>query len=168
MPPMLTVVYTPRHRIAGELSLRDERLSDFLNKRGESIIRLDNASISRASDPDAVLMQRATAVIHKRAALVVFGVESAPPAMSLYARVPKKSQEALLLVDTLEVRGRLHTTQALDVIEMQRLVTSQGSFMPVTDAVLSVDGAPEREVRETAVMVNIQHIRFIATAEEGA
>lgn len=167
---MQTVVLTPRHRIVGELNTRNQRLSDFLNDRSESTVRLEKATVSRLTDPDTAVEHQATVVIHKRAALVIFGIADPFPTspQRFYARVAKRQQEAMLLIDTLEVRGRLHTSQALDIGEIQRLVTSPGHFLPVTDAVVSVDGVREHDIHQEAIIVNVQHIRFIAKAEDSA
>ena len=167
---MLAVVLTPQHRIVGDLALRDQRLSDFLNDRRESVIRLVNASVSRASEPDAAVERHATAVIHKRGALVVFGIADPSPTSSqrLYARVAKQTHEVLLAVDSLEVRGRLHTSGGLDAAEIQRLTSPRDSFLPITDAVVSVDGMHEHDIRQDTLMVNIEHIRFVARVDAGA
>lgn len=161
---MQVVVLTPRHRLTGEMNLRNQRLSDFLNDRLESVIRLDNASVSRASEPDAPVERRTTAVIHKRDALVVYGIDdqNAMASQRLYARVQKRTHEVLLVVDTIEVRGSLHTTEALDAAQLQRLVTSPGAFLPITGALVNIDGVA---LSHEALMVNIQQIRFVAKIE---
>ncbi len=166
---MLAVVLTPRHRITGHFALREQRLSDFLNDKHDSVIRLEGATVARLTDSDMVIEERAIAVIHKRGALAVFGLDD--PTMTLtmrtYARVGKRTHEVLLAVDALEVRGRLHTSGALDAVGIHQLMTQPGAdhFMPVTDAVVSVDSDPAHDIRRDAIMVNRSHVLFIAKEE---
>lgn len=53
--PHQIVIFTHQHSISGEIFLRDQRLSDFLNDRREKKVVLHNASVARLESPSKVL-----------------------------------------------------------------------------------------------------------------
>lgn len=162
---MRTVVLTPTHRIAGILDMREGRLSDFLNDKRESVMRLYEAEIVPLRGPASGPRHETTAVIHKRAAVIAYGTDD--PTMTstqrMYARVEKRTNPVMILFDGIEAHGRLHTSSELDVAGIQALMTQPGAdrFIPLTDAVVRI-GDDHGDIREETVMVNGAHIRLIA------
>ncbi len=159
------VVLTARHSIAGELLFRDQRLSDFLNDRRETVISLRNVQVARLSEPGKILMQHPAAVVPKAWAVVIFEPpqKAIPPAHRFYGYVKKQAHEVFLVLEEMEVRGTLHTTSDLD---LRRILTGMSeSFLPLTKAVVTLDANDRYIIEQEAVMVNANLIRYIAKVE---
>ena len=159
------VVLTARHSITGDLLFRDQRLSDFLNDRRETVISLRNARVARLREPGKILQQHPAAVVPKAWAVVVFEPpqKAIPPARRLYGYVQKQMHEVFLVMEGMEIRGLLHTTSDLD---LRRVLTAPGeSFLPLTKAVVTLDANERYVIEQEAVMVNANLIRYIAKFE---
>lgn len=159
------VVLTTRHSITGELLFRDQRLSDFLNDRRETVISLRNVQVARLTEPGKVLQQHPAAVVPKAWVVVIFEPPQTaiPPAKRFYGYVKKQAHEVFLVMEGMEVRGTLHTTVDLD---LRRILTSSGeSFLPLTKATVTLDANDRYIIEQEAIMVNANLIRYIAKYE---
>lgn len=142
----------------------ESRLSDIINSPLQSVIRLTDATLGRlgnehANEPVEV------AVVPKSQVVLVFATHelTRPADRRISSFVAKRTTGLIVLVGGLRVRGQAHATFALDPVELQRLVADRESrFVVLTDArlALDVEGTTEREVG--VVMVNAQHIQFVA------
>ncbi len=156
------IVLTSFHAVAGDVSTRGKRLSDFLNDPNESVIRLDHATIARLDSRDEVLERASMTIVPKQLALVLVDSGTAPGGVRrLYSYTQKETHEVFLVADRLEVRGQIHVAHA-DAIDFHRLLsTYEGSFLPVTNATLKVGGNPGQEIEQATLLVNIRHIEAI-------
>src|SRR5574342_477021 len=66
------VVITSGHSFSGQLTLRDQRLSDYLNSRQNTLITLTKVSVARLSDPSRVLEQDSYAALTKSNVQIAF------------------------------------------------------------------------------------------------
>jgi hypothetical protein len=159
------VVLTARHSITGELLFRDQRLSDFLNDRRETVVSLRKVQVARLREPGKILQEHPAAVVPKAWAVVVFEPpqKAIPPAKRFYGYVRKQMHEVFLVMEGMEVRGTLHTTGDLD---LRRILTATGeSFLPLTRAVVTLDANERYVIEQEAIMVNANLIRYIAKVE---
>ena len=164
--PYSVVVLTARHSITGELLFRDQRLSDFLNDRRETVISLRNVQLARLSEPGKILQQHPAAVVPKTWVGVVFEPpqKGIPPTKRFYGYVKKQMHDVFLILDGMEVRGTLHTMSDLD---LRRILTSGSgdTFLAVTKASVTLYAAERYIIEQDAIMVNANLIRYIAKVE---
>lgn len=160
------VVLTFYHSITGHVSLRGQRLSDYLNDRRESVIRLSEVSVSRLNNPAKVITRDSNAVISKDHAVMVFETSQAavPAERRAYAFTLKQMHEVFLIMESIEVRGSIHMKGNFDILEIHRFVATSGDkFVPITQATVTL---PELSFsKESGVLINVQHIHYIAKAE---
>ncbi len=159
------VVLTARHSITGELLFRDQRLSDFLNDRRETVISLRNAQVARLREPGKILQTHPAAVVPKAWVVAIFEPpqKGIPPAKRFYGYVRKQAHEVFLVMEGMEVRGILHTTGDLD---LRRVITTSGeSFLPLTKAVVTLDANERYLIEQDAIMINANLIHYIAKFE---
>jgi hypothetical protein len=163
------VVLTYFHSITGHLSLRGLRLSDFLNDRRESVIRLSNVSVSRLSSPAKVITRDDLAVLNKDHVVMVF--ETTQPAVTTekrtYAFTLKQAHDVFLIMESVEVHGIIHMKGSFDALEIHRFIATSGeAFVPVTEATVTL---PDLNFsKQTGVMVNVHHIHYIAKTKPAA
>jgi hypothetical protein len=159
------VVLTARHSISGELRLREQRLSDYLNDRRETTITLRDTRIARLTDPGKIIQKNDLAVIPKAWAIVAFEPpqKAIPPAKRFYGYVRKQMHAVFIVLEAMEVRGTLHTTSDLD---LRRVMTiSTDPFLPLTKAVVTLAVNDRFIIEQEAVMINSSLIRYIAKVE---
>ena len=77
------VILTSRHYVSGDLLFKNQRLSDYLNDRRESMISLRNVEVARLHEPGKILQAHPAAVVPKTWATVAFE----PPQKSIPATV---------------------------------------------------------------------------------
>ncbi|MBI5032249.1 MAG: hypothetical protein HZB51_17090 [Chloroflexi bacterium] len=156
------VVLTARHSISGQVML-DQRLSDFLNDRRDTAINLRETKIARLNEPSRILQQHAESVIQKAWAVVAFEPPSkgVNAGQRLFGYVPKLRHQAFLVLEGMEVRGTLHTAGPLDLRRL--LATTSDSFVPITDAVVTLYENDRYVIEQPAIMVNIRLLRYIGT-----
>lgn len=156
------VILTGRHSISGEIALQDQRLSDFLNDRRETTMRLTNAQIARLCEPSKVIQRNAEAVIPKVLITVAFEPpqKAIPPSKRLFGYVHKQQHEVFLVLEGLEVHGILHTTGELDL--RRYLATALDTFLPITRATVYLDVSDRYVIEQEAILVNSRWIRYIA------
>ena len=155
------VILTADHSFSGQLVLRDQRLSDFLNNRQNTFIVLRKVSASRLSDPTKVLEQDSHAVIAKNAVLIAFE----PPQQAvqaphrLFAHVAKEKTDVFIALEGMEVRGVLHSSGPL---ELDRVIVSPNEpFLALTNATVTLQANTRFVIQQDAVMVNVHEIRYL-------
>lgn len=159
------VILTSHHYVSGDLLFKNQRLSDYLNDRRESVISLRNAEVARLSDPGKILQRHPAAVVPKNLAQIAFEPpqKSIPLAHRFYGYVKKQEHPVFLLMNEMEVRGVLHTAADLDLRRV--LMDASGGFLPVTKAVVSLFANDKYMIQQDAVMVNAGLVRYLAKVE---
>ena len=162
--PYQIVLFTHQHSISGGIFLYDQRLSDFLNDRREKYILLRNATVSRLENPTRVLEKTLFSTIPKSGVVLAFEPpQKAPMPARRFIKYPKEKHVVFLILDGMEARGEIHVQGALDLL---RLMTDVGdSFLPLTQATVSIEANPNFLLKREAVLVNTQRIRFIGEME---
>lgn len=156
------VVLTARHSITGQITL-DQRLSDFLNDRRDTAINLHNTKIARLNDPSRVIQQHEESVIPKTWAVVIFEPPQKESSASkrLFGYVQKVRHEVFFVLEGMEVRGTLHMSGQLDLRRL--LATTSDSFVPITQAVVTLYENDRYVIEQDAIMVNTRLLRYIGT-----
>ncbi|MBI5302928.1 MAG: hypothetical protein HY868_12395 [Chloroflexi bacterium] len=159
------VILTSTHYVSGDLLFKNQRLSDYLNDRRESVISLRKAEVARLQDPGKILQAHPAAVIPKTWAMIAFEPpqKSIPQAHRFYGYVKKQEHEVFILMDRLEVRGILHTQADLDLRRV--FLDAANSFLPLTKAVVTLFANEKYVIQQDAIMVNANLIRYIAKME---
>ncbi len=162
------VILTSNHSFSGKVSLRDQRLSDFLNNRHDAFFALTKVSVARLNDPGNVLEQDAQAVITKNDVLIAFEPpqKAIPAANRFFGYVRKERTDVFIAVEGMEIRGILHTNGPL---ELERfLALSSDLFVPVTNARVTLQANTRYVIEQAAIMVNVRQIRYLAKVEVAA
>ncbi len=154
------VVFTACHSISGEIFL-NKRLSDFLNDKRETTVTIRNASVARLQDPARVLHKGYLSILPKTSIVMAFE----PPQPTIPRPkgffVPQKDKfDVFATTDNLEILGIVQSTSPLDLKNI--LATLAHSFLPFTQATVTLTQNPQIALRQKAVLVNIEHIRFIS------
>jgi len=159
------VILTSHHYVSGDLLYKNQRLSDYLNDRRESVISLRNAEVARLSDPGKILQRHPAAVVPKNLAQIAFEPpqKAIPLAHRFYGYAKKQEHPVFLLMNEMEVRGILHTPADLDLRRI--FVDVAGSFLPITKAVVSLFANEKYVIQQDAVMVNAGLVRYLAKIE---
>jgi len=159
------VVFTNRHSITGELVLKDKRLSDHINERVDTLLNLRNVTIARLDNPARILHKMQTAVVPKPAIVLIFEPpqQAIPPSNRFFGYIKKDKQEVFLVLDGMEVRGVLHTQSNPDFRAI--LVNSPDAFLPITQATIRLEINPDMIIRQDAILINTQRLRFIGKLE---
>lgn len=159
------VILTARHYISGEMLFRDQRLSDFLNDRRESVVSLRNVQIARLSEPGKILQSHPAAIVHKSWAIVAFEPpqKAIPSSKRFFGYVRKQTHPVFMILEGMEVQGTLHTQGDLD---LRRILAQTGdTFLPITQATVSLYTNDRFIIQQEAVMVNSNLIRYLAKVE---
>jgi hypothetical protein len=159
------VILTARHSVSGEIQLQDQRLSDFLNDRRDTSMRLLDTRVARLNDLSKIIQRNAEAVILKALISVAFEPpqKAIPPSKRLYGYVRKQQYDVFLMLEGMEVQGILHTAGELDLRRF--LVASTESFLPITRATVYLDANDRYVIEQDAILVNARLIRYIAPKE---
>lgn len=162
--PYQIVIFTRLHSIAGSIFLHDQRFSDFLNDRRDKNILLRNASVARLSNPARILEKTLFSAIPKAGIVLAFEPpQKTPQPQRRFIKAPKDKYDAFLLLEGMEVRGEVHVKGMLDLVRL--LADTGDSFLPLTQATVTIEANPSFLLRREAVLVNTQHIRFIGEME---
>lgn len=162
MTGMRVVILTSSHTIAGELAVTGKRLSDVLNDQRESVLHLQDVSISRLAMRDDPVQRLPSAIVSKHQAVVVFEENVQHAERKLVGYVPKRQYDAFLIAANLEVRGQIHAVDLRGPMDLHRLVAErQEGFLPVTDARLIPLGADLSGIERAAVLVNARYIHAV-------
>lgn len=162
--PFQIVLFTDQHSISGGVFLRDQRLSDFLNDRRDKNVLVRNASVARLENPARVIEKALFSMVPKSGIVLAFE----PPqkvftTQRRFIKYPKNKYEVFLILDGMEVRGEVHMPGPLDLLHL--LADTADSFLPLTQATVSIEANPNFLLRREAVVVNTQRIRFIGELE---
>jgi hypothetical protein len=162
--PYQIVIFTHQHSISGGIFLREQRLSDFLNDRREKNIMLRNASVSRLESPGKVLEKTLMSIIPKSEIILAFEPPQKNPHLPpRFINYHKDRHEVFLILDGMEAHGQIHVPGSFDLLHV--LTDAGESFLPLTQASVSMQANPNFLLRQEAVMVNTQRILFIGEME---
>jgi len=156
------VILTSDHSFSGQLSLRDQRLSDFLNSRQNTFLTLNQVSVARLSDPGKILEQDLLGVVSKGEVQIAFEPpqKAIPVANRFFGYVRKEHTDVFIAMESMELRGVMHTNGPL---ELERfMATPSDAFVPVTNATVTLQANTRYVIQQAAVMVNVHQIRYIA------
>ncbi|MCS7010335.1 MAG: hypothetical protein N2049_05145 [Anaerolineales bacterium] len=154
------VVFTSDHMISGNVFLRDQRLSDFLNDRRENNIVIRHANIARLQNPSQVLQKCLTSVVPKKEIVLAFDPpQKHVPLPRRFIAYPKERYGIFIVQDGLEIRGEIHVAGQLDLLYI--MADAADMFLPVTKATVTIQANPKVLLESEAVMVNVRRICFI-------
>ncbi len=156
------VVFTYRHSITGVLALKDKRLSDHVNERVDTMLILRNVTVARLEDPAHPLHKMQTAVIPKSGIVVIFEPpqQAVPPSNRFFGYVKKDKHDVFIVLDGMEVHGILHTQNNPDFRRV--LVNLTDAFIPITQATVRLEANPSLVIRQEAILINTQRVRYVA------
>ncbi|MBM3153581.1 MAG: hypothetical protein FJZ96_15465 [Chloroflexi bacterium] len=162
--PFQVVIFTNRHSISGGIFLRDQRLSDFLNDRRDKNVMVRNASVARLENPTKILEKTLFSVVPKAGIVLAFE----PPQKVFtpqrrFIKYPKNRHEVFLVMDGMEARGEVHVQGPLDLLHL--LTDAGDSFLPITQASVTLEANPNFLLRRDAVVVNTQRILFMGEVQ---
>jgi hypothetical protein len=158
------IILTTFYSIIGDLSLRDKRLSDVLNDRQETVVRLRNTSVTSYRQATKQPIKHPQAVVPKDEAIIVF--ETAKPQMGqssgrLYGFVKKQAYDVYIIMNDIEVRGQMFTTGTFDILDIHRMIATSGDrFYPVTSAIITLPGDRTFNKPE-GILINGHHIDYL-------
>jgi len=158
--PYQIVVFTQDYSIAGGLFLKEQRLSDFLNDRRDTTFLLRNASVARLEDPAKILEKPPFSIIPKAGIVLAFE----PPQKTTsqgrqYIKYPKQKYDVFLAMDNMEVHGKLNAQGPLNL--RQAITNMSESFIPITEATVTLKANPGLIIKQEAVLINVQRIRLL-------
>ena len=159
-PPYQIVLLTQDYSISGGLFLQQQRLSDFLNDRRDSTILLRNADIARLEDPARIIEKTPFSIIPKPGIVLAFEPpQKIPPIGKHYLKFPKQKYDVILAMDSMEIHGKLNVQGPLNL--RQAITNMAESFIPITEATVNLKANPGLIIKQEAVLVNVQRIRFL-------
>ena len=160
---VITVLLASPRMVTGTLAARDARLSDVLNNRLESVVRLQNAHLGRygnqsPNDPVSV------ALVPKQQIVVAYEAgDGEAPTRVFSSLVPKERTDLLLLAAGLRITGTGHGLGRFDAGELQKVVHgTEDHFLPVTNATLALNVEGVRSIPLPFLLLNVRHLEFIA------
>ena len=158
--PYQVVILTQHYSITGGLFLREMRLSDYMNDKRDTTILLRNTSIARLEDPTRILEKTTISIIPKSGIVLAFEPpQKTTPRGRAFVKYPKQKYDVFAALDGMEVRGKLNAQGPLN---LQTAITNLSeSFMPITEAIVTLSANPAFLIKRDAVIVNVQRIRFI-------
>ena len=161
--PFQVVIFTKHHSISGVISLRDQRLSDFLNDRNEKYIMLRNAVIARLENPARVIERIPVSILPKSGIVIAFEPPQKPILPARFINNPKQKYTVFVVLEGMEVHGEVYMQGSFAPL---RILTDAGdSFLPCTHASISIEGNPTFLLQKEAGVINTQHIRLIGEVE---
>lgn len=158
------IILTAFYSIIGDLTLRDKRLSDVLNDRQETVVRLRNTSVTSYRQASKQPIKHPQAVVPKDEALIIFETtkpETGRASARLYGYVKKQTYDVHLIMHDIEVRGQMFTTGTFDILDIHRMIATSGEkFYPVTQAIITLPG--ERTFNKPeGILINGHHIDYL-------
>jgi hypothetical protein len=158
--PYQIVILTQQHFIRGGIFLHNQRLSDFINDRRDTNIMLRNANVARLGNPTVTLEKTLVSFIPKSGIVLIYEPPQKDPLTApRFIKFPKEKYEIFFITDGLEVRGTIHVPGSLDLLNI--LTNSTQSFLPITQATVSVEANPNILLKQETILINTQRIRFI-------
>ena len=165
--PFQVVLFTEHYSIAGGLFLHEQRLSDFLNDRRDTSLMMRSSSIAKLSDPAKVLEKTLISIIPKAGVILAFEPpQKTTPRGRQFIRYPKNKYDVFVGLEGMQVRGKLNQAGPLDL--RQAVTNLSESFLPITEATVTLDINPGFVLKRDAILVNVQRIRFIGELEPAA
>ncbi len=110
--PFQVVLFTQHYSISGGLFLREQRLSDFLNDRRDTIILMRNTSVARLEQPAKILEKTASSIIPKAGIVLAFEPPQKTTPQTRFIKYPKQKYDVFLALDGMEVHGKLNQCRA--------------------------------------------------------
>ena len=149
------------HSVAGEVNLKDWRLSDLMNETRDSVVVLRNATLARLNDPSKVLSRDSSTVLPKTKIVIAFELNSAAAGTKrLYGYQKKRKYPVVMTTESMEVRGFLHATSEID---LRVLAGGQSDrFVPVTNAVVTLCENDQSVIEQDVVLVSVHHIEYFS------
>jgi hypothetical protein len=162
--PYQIVLFTQEYSISGGLFLHEQRFSDFLNDRRDTTILLRNASVARLEEPAKILEKTPFSIISKAGIVLAFEPpQKTAPLVRQYIKYPKQKYAVFLAMDGMEIHGKLNVQGPLD---LRHAITNMAeSFIPITEATVTLQATPAFILKREAVLVNVQRIRFLGELE---
>ena len=158
--PYQIVVFTQDYSITGGLFLKEQRLSDFLNDKRDSTILLRNTSVARLEDPAKILEKTPFSIIPKAGMVLAFEPpQRTTPVGRPILKYPKQKYDVFLAMDSMEVHGKLNVQGPLNL--RQTITNMAESFIPITEAIVTLKANPDMIIRREAVLINVQRIRLL-------
>ena len=163
--PYQVVLLTQHYSISGGLYLRDQRLSDFLNDRRDTNILMRNASVARLQEPARILEKTNISIIPKAGIVLAFEPpqKNTPSGRQFRIKYSKNKYDVFLALDGMEVHGELNQPGPLDL--RHAITNAAESFLPITQATVTLEANPAFIIKMEAVLVNVQRIRFLGVPE---
>jgi hypothetical protein len=162
--PYQIVIFTHQHSISGGIFLHEQRLSDFLNDRREKNVMLRNASVARLENPAKVLEKTLLSILPKSGIVLAFEpAQKTPQPPHRFISYHKHKYDVFLIMDGMEAHGQIHVPGSLDLLHV--LTDAGESFLPLTQATVSIEANPNFLLKHEAVVINTQRIRFIGEME---
>ncbi len=157
------VLFTQDLSISGGLFLHEQRLSDFLNDKRDSTILLRKASVARLEDLGKILEKTPFSIVPKSGVVMAFEPpQKTNPTGRHFIKYPKQKYYVIVAMDSMEVHGKLNVQGPLDL--RQAISNLAESFLPITDAIVTLHANPGLILQLEAVLLNVQRIRFIGEA----
>ncbi len=157
--PYQIVIFTQQYSISGTIFLHEQRLSDFLNDRREKNILLRNASVARLENPTTVIENTLASILPKSGIVLAFEPPQKTVLPARFIKYPKEKFPVFLVLDGMEVHGDVHVPGSFDLLTI--LADAGDTFLPITNASVTIEGNPDFVLTNEAVVVNPQHIRLI-------
>jgi hypothetical protein len=80
-----------------------------------------------------------------------------------FIKYPKEKYEIFFITDGMEIRGNIHVQGTLDLLHI--LTNSTQSFLPITQATVTIQANPDFLLKQKTILVNTQRIRFIGEVQ---
>ncbi len=164
------VILTRSHSITTEIELYGQRLSDLLNDDRKSALLLISPRLARLSAPSRIIAEHSTAVLSKYQVLLAFETRPPPPAdRRLFGYIKKNQHPVFMMMEGIEVRGVVHTTDSFEILDIYRFLTLRPQlFVPVTHAVVTFCDDERYLLKQPAVMVNAERIQYMGPLDAPA
>ena len=158
--PYQIVVFTQDYSITGGLFLKEQRMSDFLNDRRDTTVLLRNASVARLEDPARIIEKTPFSIVPKAGVVLAFEPpQKTTPQNRHIIKYPKQKYDVFLAMDSMEVHGKLNVQGPLNL--RQAITNMAESFIPITEATVTLIDNPGLTIKREAVLINVQRIRFL-------
>jgi hypothetical protein len=165
--PFQIVLLTQDYSISGGLFLREQRLSDFLNDKRDSTILLRNTIVASLEEPARTLEKTPFSIVPKSGIVLAFEPpQRTAPLVRKLMKYPKQKYDVFLALDSMQVHGKLNVQGPLDL--RQAITNMAESFIPITEATVTLNANPAFSLKREAVLVNVQRIRFIGEVPQPA
>ena len=163
--PNQVVAFTHDYSITGFLSLKEKRLSDFLNDKLDTLILLHNVCVARLENPAKTLEVTKSSIIPKAGIVLAFEPpQSSKPTVRKFIKYPKTKYDVFIATDGMEIHGHLNQSGPLDL--KQAVMNASESFIPITEATVHFKVNPAFILKQEAVLINVQRLRLIGELKQ--